>query len=561
MRLPLYAGRIALVSLLLLLASRPAVSQDAVDLGTLSADQWRADLRELADQMPKVHANLFHTMSRAQFTAAVADLDQRTPHSNTDEILVGFSRVTALVQDGHSGAILPLAFAAQTSYPLQLAWYENGIFVQRAPRAYASLVGGRVVRIGTATAERALAEITTIVPHDASNDGLVRAHGVPAYLTSPRVLHGLGFTPTAQEATFTVEREGRQVSVVVHPAPRQPAMNGAPAGHAAPDATDPNLVDAANAPVGPLPASQQQPGKQLWFTYVAPQRAVYVQFNAVQNGQDETLAAFFGRVFDFVDKNDVDRVIIDLRNNGGGNNTLLRPLLVDVIQAKKIDRRGHLFALIGPTTFSAAQNFANRLELYTETIFIGTPTAENVNFYGDTRPIVLPNSTLRIGMSALYWQDQDPRDKRTSLSPEIAVTPTFDAYRKHTDPALQEALTGSFPTLGEAVRGALPHGYAAVLEAARAWAGDPRHRYVANTEARMNALGYAVLNEKRFDDAIAVFRATAEMHPTSANAFDSLGEAYALAGRRAEAVAAYERALQLDPSSAGARAALARLRG
>lgn len=525
-----------------------------VDLAALSADQWRADLRYLAEQMPKVHVNLFHTMTPAQLDAAVADLDRRLPSLNTDEIIVGFARVTALVQDGHSGVLGPLTFNAATTYPIRLNWYPNGIFVEAAPAEYASLVGGRLVRVGNAPAERAYAEISALVPHDPANDGLQRVIGPRVYLTSPRVLHGLGFTPTASEAAFEVERDGKRFTVTLKPVAASVRQHlGA--------GLDGSWIDAGAASTSPLPLSRKHPDQPYWYEYLPAQHAIYVQFNGVSNDGAEPLAAFFRGVFDFVEHNDVQRMVLDLRNNGGGNNTLLRPVLVGLIQAKKINQRGRLVAIIGPQTFSAAQNFVNRLENYTEVVFVGTPTGENVNFYGDVRPVVLPNSRLRIGMSALHWQDMDPRDKRTSLTPEIAIDPSFADYRAHTDAALTEALTGTFVSLEDALGEAMPRGYDATLAAYRAWTADSRHRYaLAAAEARVNALGYKLLNEKRAADAIAVFRLNAETHPASFNAFDSLGEAYDLAGRKAEALAAYERSVQLNPASPSGQAALARLR-
>jgi hypothetical protein len=552
-------GRAWITALTLLVAAAPnAVAAQQmpaapqVDLTALSADQWRADLRYLAEQMPKVHVNLFHTMTPAQLDAAVAALDRRIPSLNTDEILVGLARVTALVQDGHSGVIGPLTFASQTNYPLKLNWYPNGIFVEAAPPEYASLVGGRLVRVGNAPIERAYAEISALVPHDPANDGLQRVVGPRVYLTSARVLHGLGFTPAATEATFVVERDGKQIAATLKPT--------SSSRHLFAGAVDGGWIDAGAASSNPLPLSRKHPGQPYWYEYMPAQHAVYVQFNGVSNDGSEPLGTFFRGVFDFVEHNDVQRMVIDLRNNGGGNNQLLRPVLVGLIQAKKIDQRGRLVAIVGPQTFSAAQNFVNRLENYTEVVFVGTPTGENVNFYGDVRPIVLPNSQLRIGMSALRWQDMDMRDKRTSLAPEIAIDPSFADYRAHADPALDEALTGQFVSLEDALGEALPRGYDSTLAAYRAWTADTRHRYVTNAEARVNAVGYKLLGEKRADDAIVVFRVNADTHTASFNAFDSLGEAYDAAGRKNEAIAAYERSVQLNPASPSGIAALARLR-
>ena len=56
-----------------------------------------------------------------------------------------------------------------------------------------------------------------------------------------------------------------------------------------------------------------------------------------------------------------------------------------------------------------------------------------------------------------------------------------------------------------------------------------------------------------------VFRRNTEIFPRSANAFDSYGEALARAEKKDDAIAAYRKALQLDPRQFSARDALVRL--
>jgi tetratricopeptide (TPR) repeat protein len=80
------------------------------------------------------------------------------------------------------------------------------------------------------------------------------------------------------------------------------------------------------------------------------------------------------------------------------------------------------------------------------------------------------------------------------------------------------------------------------------------------SEAELNGLGYTLLDSRRNDAAIRVFQLNLRNFPTSANAFDSLGEAYYRSGRRAEAAQAYQRAVELDPSNANARAMLLKLK-
>ncbi len=87
----------------------------------------------------------------------------------------------------------------------------------------------------------------------------------------------------------------------------------------------------------------------------------------------------------------------------------------------------------------------------------------------------------------------------------------------------------------------------------------PADRLVS--EPRINNLGYALLGRGKVAEAVALLELNARWHPESANTHDSLGEAYLTAGDRERAIASYERALELDPQSASAAAALKKLIG
>jgi tetratricopeptide (TPR) repeat protein len=80
-------------------------------------------------------------------------------------------------------------------------------------------------------------------------------------------------------------------------------------------------------------------------------------------------------------------------------------------------------------------------------------------------------------------------------------------------------------------------------------------------EVIRNAMGYALLQEKRIEEAIEVFRRNVEAYPGSWNVYDSLGEAYMLAGETERAEALYEKSLTLNPQNENGRKMLARMRG
>lgn len=67
------------------------------------------------------------------------------------------------------------------------------------------------------------------------------------------------------------------------------------------------------------------------------------------------------------------------------------------------------------------------------------------------------------------------------------------------------------------------------------------------SEVELNAYGYQLLGQEQYDKAIDMLKLNAERHPKSANAWDSLGEAYFTKGDKKSAIANFKKSLSLNP--------------
>ncbi|UCC11641.1 MAG: serine hydrolase, partial [candidate division WOR-3 bacterium] len=79
------------------------------------------------------------------------------------------------------------------------------------------------------------------------------------------------------------------------------------------------------------------------------------------------------------------------------------------------------------------------------------------------------------------------------------------------------------------------------------------------SEAELNNLGYILLGMNRVADAIAIFELNVEMYSGGYNTYDSLGEAYMIAGERELAIENYAQSLKLNPDNANAVRMLQRI--
>lgn len=518
----------------------------------LTTDQWREDLRFLAAEMPKRHKNLFHTMTREQFETAVKQLDERLPMLTQNQIALEFARLVAMVQDGHTGMWIPgraeLNFHA---IPVRLYLFKEGLFVQAAAPEYANIVGGRVLRVGNATAEKAIEAVGEYI---AKENIMGVKDAAPMYLISPEILQALGFIKDIDKIDLEIEKNGQQLTAEIKPAGLFGQMIGIEARK--------GWVDARDRAKNPLPLWLKDPGNGFWFEYVPDSKVLYVQLNQVLNKPDETIENFFGRVGEALNKNEVERFVLDLRLNGGGNNGLVPYIIRTIVKADKIDRRDRFFVIIGRQTFSAAQNLTNELEKYTKVTFVGEPTASHVNMYGDARPLFLPNSKLRVNISSLWHQNMIELDKRQWTTPQLSAPLTFADYADNIDSPMKAIIEykpqkSLAEILNETVQ---KSDFAAAKAKISEFRKNPANEY-QNIEADINAFGYTLARTQKMNEAIEIFKLNTELYPESANVYDSLGEAYANQGNKAEAIKSYEKALQINPNYSSSVEALRRLKG
>ncbi len=188
----------------------------------------------------------------------------------------------------------------------------------------------------------------------------------------------------------------------------------------------------------PPPLHLQQRDRFYWATEVPGQDAVYFQFNAVRNqGQGPSIAEFADTLRQLLEVSGVSNLIVDVRHNGGGNNTLVRPLVRTMVWFEMASPGHQIYVITGRQTFSAAQNFVNRIERMANPIMVGEPSSSKPNFVGESSTITLPHSGLKGSLSNRYWQDSVDGDDRAWIAPHVPVTMTADDYFTNRDPVIE----------------------------------------------------------------------------------------------------------------------------
>ena len=186
-----------------------------------------------------------------------------------------------------------------------------------------------------------------------------------------------------------------------------------------------------------LPYEHRILNNSYWFTYNESKKELFININELKDQPQESLKSFTSRLSKFIENNDIDKTILDLRNNRGGDNYKSRVLLNVFRDNPKINKDGKFFTLISRRTFSAAVNLTSLLENQTKTIFVGEPTGQGPTQYGDAKMHTLPNSSIHVFLSSLKWQGSFEEYDRQSINPHYSVKYLFNDYINKNDPALK----------------------------------------------------------------------------------------------------------------------------
>jgi hypothetical protein len=389
-----------------------------------------ADARVLHRELAAHHPDLYRNLSRTRFRSEVTRLATRAPQLSQNELLVGLMRLAALpgARNGHTG-IFPFDPAHREpmhALPIRLYHFADGVFVVD-DAADGRLTGLRVLAIGGAPTRQVLGLVRPLVPRD--NESTLRGLA-PHYAITVEVLDGLGIVEGTGPVEVTLARtDGEQVTETLTPVP---------AAEYTTTFADPlHGHYPALLPHASRPLYLAQMGRELWLRRLGGGKAVYVGYNTAV----AQTAAVAARLEKLTRQRSIRRVIVDVRLNGGGNNTAYLPLL-EVLVRPQVNRRGKLYVLAGRATFSAAGNFVADVDSLTRALVVGEPTGGGVNQYGDATTFALPSTGLNVYVATQYVVRGTPKDRRLAVAPDIRVDLTSTDYFAGRDPALARALRG-----------------------------------------------------------------------------------------------------------------------
>lgn len=377
---------------------------------------WQRDVAYLASKLPLVHADGITHGNRAGWDAAASRLDARVPSLSNGQVLVGLAQLVARLHDDETQPVW------QTShwYPFVLRQIGTGTYFALAPAADRWLLGARLVSIDGHPLAQVLDRLLSVI--DFQDPGLARELAIGAYqagyqpglVNRAELLFWLGLTRSESGADFTVQPVGGGVRTVELPS----------------STTFPKMVSV------PLPLYQQNTSQPYWLRVLASQDAVYLKYNECLSGPG--FGRLAARALAIMRAHPDYRLIVDLRDNGGGDTTPFESLISGLRADSALAVTGRIFGLINGNTDSSATLDAGSLSTQVHGLLIGQQAADPIDEYGDDDNVLrLPYGGVQVDYTTAVVNSPD---NKVGI-PAIKVAPTLRQVLAGTDPVLAAAVS------------------------------------------------------------------------------------------------------------------------
>ena len=405
-----------------LATARPAETMAASESTNSSRDtRWKEDLEFLARELPGRHIDFFKIISQRKFERELRKLEMELPQLSDVEVVFRLMRHVASLGVAHTWIGFPPKTPAFHGYPFMLHWFADELAVIAASPDHRDIIGARVVNIGSLTPPQAVAAVAPYISHE--NKAWLYAQS-PLLLRNAELLQQLKIArPDGQLRLSLVRPDGQPLALDL-----APCASSEPAQWV-------SIWDALSIP----PVLRRKRFASYWYEYLPEARAIYIQYNSCSNIPEYPFANFARELFAFADSNLVERVIVDLRYNGGGDSSVVKPLVNGLKSRTHLKGREHLYVLIGPRTYSSGVFAAVDLRNEADATLVGEPTGGKPNSYGNTPSFRLPNSQMEVWYCTKNFRLIKYADP-FSLNPDIDVVLSLKDFIAGSDPALESAL-------------------------------------------------------------------------------------------------------------------------
>ncbi|HXS36599.1 MAG TPA: hypothetical protein VN721_07855 [Flavipsychrobacter sp.] len=402
--------KLSLLVFLLGFVSGISVAQYTAVQTSLAKDNLLKDMDIYRDSITAHHVDPFAYISRKEFNRSIEKIKKSAANYNADEMLAALMKLNADIKDEQTG----LSFENPLILPLQAYWFEEGIFVLKTDDAHSNMIGGKIVSIDGTPIKEIIERIKTVVP--AENEQSYKK-AIPEFIISPNILHGLDIISSNEHAKLTiVTKKGDTISATL-------------------TAKTPINIKFDRLKQRTTPLKYSGGPRDYWYKYDSTEQYIYFECLRTANNKRIPYKDFEKELLDEISSKNPKKLIIDLRDNGIGNEDILKTF-IEQLSKLPINEKGRIYVLVGRRTFLFALQEAFELKDLTKAIFVGEETSGGKRGFGITESFDLPNTKLKLSYTIKRYENSYTE----SLKPDITIGEKFSDFENGTDAVLNYVL-------------------------------------------------------------------------------------------------------------------------
>ena len=402
-----------------------------------NAEKWVQDIDYLIGRLEVQHPNVYANISKNEFLDTAEKLKKRIPDLSDQKVVFGIHELLAKIKDMHTG-IAPwqtedsTALSYYDMYPVFMYQFSDGIFVKGISAKHKKILGCKVLKFGNLAADDTRDKLMNLINGDNYNGRLTLCD---LYFSLVGALDYCNVGITDKKLVLTLQNElSEQFEYSIEPMPFMEVLkliitsrNGK---------NKKGFLELNDVSNHPLPLYLSKPGDAYWYQYIPEHKTMFVYLKEMQPKSEGDFDRFYKEVLEKFDEKGAEKLVLDVRNNGGGDHFEM-PLLKGIIARPNLDKPDKLFVIIGRVTGSASQHFATQFDIYTNATFVGENTGGRPNHYGAQRMFTLPNSKLPVRTSQIYHQDTTEWEMADCTRPDFYIPLSSKNFRNNEDPVLE----------------------------------------------------------------------------------------------------------------------------
>ena len=384
----------------------------------LAAEPWSAagrqeDLDFLYEKvLTESHPDAFANTPETEFLALKAEIEGRLDTVSNTEFLLDLMRLTSLVGDSHTSIVIG-GTAELRAYPFSMVRRGESWYLSAAAPEDEDLLCQEVTLLAGKPVEEVIEAYGTLF---ASDNPVHLRRSFRQACNVADIYEYLGLVEAGKPLTVTL-KGGKALSL-------------APVGM-----EEMNKLEIVRISDKIKGQPETAAADAYYFAKPLTEDAYYIQYNTCQEAEDLPMEDFAALVAKDLKAGDYSRVLLDLRNNGGGSDGVIWPLF-EVLR-ESMDGGAKLVGLIGEATFSSA--LINAVEIQEMGgVLAGEPAGGSVCHFGAVQTFSLPNSKVRGQLSSKYLDLNTLLDAAAgrgvvALEPDVLVYQTLEDTLKGKD--------------------------------------------------------------------------------------------------------------------------------